>query len=93
MQTAYGDLRKAARAVGGNYALIDVVAGDSRGITISAHAYDCAQTAPAVTTSTPPAGAGPSPEERLRRLDKLKQDGLITPDEYTAKRRAILDAL
>jgi hypothetical protein len=91
MQSAYGQLRSAAQAVGGNYALIDVVAGDSRGITISAHAYDCAQTAPA--TSTPPAGTGPSAEERLRRLDKLKQDGLITPDEYAAKRRAILDGL
>jgi len=28
-----------------------------------------------------------------RRLDKLKQDGLITPEEHAAKRRAILDGL
>ena len=60
---------------------------------ITAHAYDCSRTPPAQTTSQPPAGAGASAEERLRRLDKLKQDGLITPDEYAAKRRAILDGL
>ena len=58
-----------------------------------AHAYDCSQTRPAQTTSQPAAGAGASAEERLRRLDKLKQDGLITPDEYAAKRRAVLDGL
>ena len=92
MQAAYGQLRTAAQAVGGDYALIDMVASDLRGITITAHAYDCSRTPPAQTTSQPPAG-GASAEERLRRLDKLKQDGLITPDEYAAKRRAILDGL
>jgi hypothetical protein len=93
MEAAYGQLRSAAQAVGGDYALIDVVAGDSRGITISAHAYDCSRTPPVPATSQRPAGAGASAEERLRHLDKLKQDGLITPDEYAAKRRAILDEL
>jgi hypothetical protein len=93
MQSAYGQLRSAVQAVGGDYALIDMIASDLRGITISAHAYDCSRTPPAQASSQPPAGAGASAEERLRRLDKLKQDGLITPDEYAAKRRAILDAL
>ena len=93
LEAAYGQLRSAAQAAGGDYALIDLVASDSRGITITAHAYDCSRTPPAQTTSQPPAGAGASAEERLRRLDKLKQDGLITPDEYAAKRRAILDGL
>ena len=90
MQNAYGQLRTAAQAAGGDYVLIDVVASDSRGMTISAHAYDCSRApAAAAAPSQPPASA----EERLRRLDKLKQDGLITPEEHAAKRRAILDGL
>ena len=79
MQAAYGQLRSAAQAVGGDYALIDMVASDLRGVTISAHAYDCSRTPPAQASSQPPAGAGASADERLRRLDKLKQDGLVTP--------------
>ena len=65
MQSAYGQLRSAAQAAGGDYALIDMVASDLRGITITAHAYDCSRTPPAQASSQPPAGAGASAEERL----------------------------
>jgi hypothetical protein len=53
-----------------------------------------------VATPVPPAGASeqaapagdasPSVEERLRRLEKLKTDKLITPEEYATKRAEIL---
>jgi cytochrome c-type biogenesis protein CcmH/NrfG len=33
----------------------------------------------------------PAVEERLRNLDKLKQDGLINQAEYDRKRQEILD--
>jgi len=87
-EKAYDEIRSSTRTLGGDYALIDLVAGDARGITITAHAYDCSVAPPA-----PAAGAGASVDERLRRLDQLKRDGLITPDEYATKRRAILDDL
>ncbi|HEX6241004.1 MAG TPA: SHOCT domain-containing protein [Polyangiales bacterium] len=34
-----------------------------------------------------------SVEERLQRLEKLKADGLISEEEYSAKRQAILGEL
>ncbi len=50
-------------------------------------------------TATPTAAAPvetaehPSIEERLRRLEKLKSDQLITPEEYAKKRAEILGEL
>jgi hypothetical protein len=32
-------------------------------------------------------------EERLRALDRLRADGMVTPEEYEAKRTQILEAL
>jgi hypothetical protein len=40
--------------------------------------------------AAPPAEAPPTVEERLRRLDKLRDDKLITPEEYASKRAEIL---
>jgi Short C-terminal domain len=34
-----------------------------------------------------------SPSERLRALDQLKTDGLITEEEYSSKRKEILGEL
>jgi hypothetical protein len=46
------------------------------------------QTAP----QTPPAqGAGLPFDEKLRRLDALRQEGLVTEEEYARKRAEILD--
>jgi hypothetical protein len=38
-------------------------------------------------------GGGRSTAERLEELNALRQQGLITEDEYQAKRRAILEGL
>ncbi len=53
------------------------------------------QAAPAAAPAAPaaPATSYPVVSERLRTLQKLRDDGLISPQEYEAKRRAILDQL
>ena len=49
---------------------------------------------PVTTTSAQPAPAAkPSAEDRLKELDKLAAGGYITPEEYKAKKKAILDSL
>jgi hypothetical protein len=49
---------------------------------------------PATTTSVQPAPAAkPSAEDRLKQLDKLAAGGYITPAEYKAKKKAILDSM
>jgi hypothetical protein len=49
---------------------------------------------PAATTSAHPAAAAkPSAEDRLKELDKLAAGGYITPEEYKAKKKAILDSI
>jgi len=49
---------------------------------------------PATTTYAQPAPAAkPSTEDRLKQLDKLAAGGYITPEEYKAKKKAILDSM
>jgi len=49
---------------------------------------------PATTTSAQPAPAAkPTAEDRIKELDKLAAGGYITPEEYKAKKKAILDSL
>ena len=49
---------------------------------------------PATTTSAQPASAAKlSTEDRLKELDKLAAGGYITPEEYKAKKKAILDSM
>ena len=49
---------------------------------------------PAATTTAQPAPAAkPSAEDRLKELDKLAAGGYITPEEYKAKKKAILDSM
>ena len=49
---------------------------------------------PATTTAAQPAlAAKPSTEDRLKELDKLAAGGYITPEEYKAKKKAILDSM
>ncbi len=43
--------------------------------------------------AAPAAPLGRSAADRLRELDALQAQGLITPDEYAAKRRDILNSL
>jgi len=40
-----------------------------------------------------PAPAPMSPQEKLQELDKLAAGGYITPEEYKARRKAILDSI
>ena len=37
--------------------------------------------------------AKPSVEHRLKELDKLAKDGYITPEEYKARKKAIIDSI
>jgi hypothetical protein len=46
------------------------------------------QTAPA-----PAPAAASSPQQKLDQLDKMAAGGYITPEEYKAKKKAILDAM
>ncbi len=49
---------------------------------------------PATTTTAQPAPAAkPSAEDRIKQLDKLAAGGYITPEEYKAKKKAILDSI
>jgi len=49
---------------------------------------------PATTTAAHTATAAkPSTEDRLKELDKLAAGGYITPEEYKAKKKAILDSM
>ncbi len=49
---------------------------------------------PPTTTSAQPAPATkPSAEDRIKELDKLAAGGYITPEEYKAKKKAILDSI
>ena len=52
------------------------------------------QQAPAATTSSQPVQATkPSVEQRIKELDKLAKDGYITPQEYKARKKAIIDSI
>ena len=50
------------------------------------------QPAPTSSAQTAPA-AKPTAQQRLDQLDKLAAGGYITPEEYKAKKKAILDSL
>jgi len=50
------------------------------------------QAAPAPAPAPAPA-AKPTVEQRLKELDKLAAGGYITPQEYKAKKKAILDSI
>jgi uncharacterized membrane protein YdbT with pleckstrin-like domain len=41
----------------------------------------------------PPAPVAPTPEEKLRSLAKLRDDGLLTPEEFEAKKAELIDQL
>lgn len=46
-----------------------------------------------VQQAAPAASSSQSPQQKLDELDKLAAGGYITPDEYKAKRKAIIDAM
>ncbi len=55
-------------------------------------AYSSTQAAQPVQ-QTVPASTAESTQDRLAELDKLAAGGYITPEEYKAKRQAILDGM
>lgn len=91
--------RQAALDAGRQYASLS---RENKGTTIFDEAalkndLDAA-TAGAVSLAAPPSpvsGAAPaaSVADRLRQLDDLRQQGLITDDEYQARRKAILEGV
>lgn len=57
-------------------------------------AYSSARAAQPVQQAAPaPAPATESTQQKLEELDKLAAGGYITPEEYKAKRKAILDSM
>ena len=55
-------------------------------------AYNSSQQA-APAPAPAPAPAAQSPEQRIAQLDKLAAGGYITPEEYKAKKKAIIDGM
>jgi hypothetical protein len=54
------------------------------------------QPVPRVSAPPPPPAPAPapmSPQQKLQELDKLAAGGYITPEEYKARRKAILDSI
>ena len=52
------------------------------------------QAAPAAAAPAPaPAPAAQTPQQRLDQLDKLAAGGYITPEEYKAKKKSIIDSM
>lgn len=56
-------------------------------------AYYAQQRAAQPVAQQAPAAQQSSPEQRIKQLDKLAAGGYITPQEYKAKKKAILDSM
>ena len=54
-------------------------------------AYQSSRSVPSHSASS--GGSYQSVEARLKQLDKLAADGYVSPEEYRAKKKAILDSL
>jgi hypothetical protein len=96
LSDSFEPLKARAREVGANGVIIDhseqVICGIiSRGISVEARAVRLATTPsrgnPAVTA---PLATAKDAAEALRQLQKLHQDGVITDQEYEAKKAEIL---
>ena len=51
------------------------------------------QAVPAAAPAAPAAPAQDSAEDRIKQLDKLAAGGYITPEEYKAKKKSIVDSM
>jgi Short C-terminal domain len=83
------NLREAALAAGRRYSS---ATRENKGVTVFdeiALKNDLDAATAGAAAATPPAPLT-SPAERLRQLDDLRQQGLITEDEYQARRTKIL---
>lgn len=69
------------------------IVGAVRGTTCFVYLHDFAlEEAPGHAPSGS-AAQSPSPENRLQRLERLRAEGTITPEEYERYRKSILDGL
>jgi hypothetical protein len=73
-------ISEAVRAAGAAGPAVAMVAAPAPPVTVPAPA-------------TPVAPAAPSPDEKLRSLAKLRDDGLITAEDYEAKKAELLDQM
>jgi hypothetical protein len=102
----YGDLKidTANMAEPSVFARIADPLGFKRAISAAAEAYRMGLSRPGVATAAtaaslvapavaPPAAVPPSGAERLRQLKALLDDGLISPAEFEAKRKQLLDEM
>ncbi len=71
---------------------VDIKAASSNPAPVSTQQTDTTTTIPEKPLSSAPATES-SAKQRLLRIDQLKEEGLITEQEYQAVRQRILDAL
>jgi hypothetical protein len=91
MRSAQNELRNNAAELGGNYVAMDVAGGDNRSMTLTGRAFKCSPG----SAQAEPAGAAPaaSPEERLKRIQELRDKKVITEEEYESRRAEIVKSL
>jgi hypothetical protein len=82
-------LRAASEGGDGIHSIDSAVNASGRVVSLNASAF--VRLPPLVSSPPPLEDQKPTVEERLRQLDKLKQDGLINQDEYDQKRQQILN--
>jgi hypothetical protein len=107
MSSAQNELRNKTAELGGNLVVLDAAGGDINGLTISGRAFRCGDEPPTpvrvveddtkarTREDSGEAKADPeaSAEERLQKLENLREKGLITDEEYDERRTKILDSL
>lgn len=96
MRDAQDELRFKTEAQGGNFALMDAIASDVYGITITGRALNCGAPPTAGGSGGQESGGSASdgsPKERLRKLEELRGEGLITDEEYERRRKEIIDEI
>jgi hypothetical protein len=79
------DMRNKAAGLGG-----DILFVTATGVHASGEVY---KQGPNITASTTPAPQSDEPAAKLRDLKKMLSEGLISEDEYQAKRKLILDKM
>jgi hypothetical protein len=80
--------RASATGADGIHSIETTVNNSGKVVSLRASAF--VRLPPLVSVPTSRETQNPSIEERLQHLDKLKQDGLINPDEYARTREEIL---
>lgn len=99
MDDAQDELREKTAQLGGNHVVMDATASDVFGISITGRALRCEPGVNATSasangaTTAPQAQPEQTPEMRLRKLDELHDQKLITDEEYERRRREIIDSI